>query len=175
MNKKSMNKKLFWMISPLLVLVGVIGNMSAQEEPVQTPEVPGQLEQDQAQCYSIAVETTGYDPAQVSSADTSTEQEPARGGRVAGAAAGAAVGATRAEIQGQRYDNYDRVPDEVQQEYRRDRAGDAALAGAVIGGSSQRRANRELEQQQAAAEQASNDAANAFDQAYEGCMAGRGY
>ena len=68
----------------------------------------------------------------------------------------------------------------MQQEYRQNQAQDAAVAGAVVGGSRQRRDRREQAQsqekqtqQQSATATQSADAAS--KQAFSACMSGKGY
>lgn len=118
-----------------------------------------QVEMDKQQCYSSAVQTSGYDPA-----GPAGGRQPA-GGRARGAAVGAAAGATAAEVRGRQHEAYDRIDDDVKQEYRRQDAKPAAAAGAVVGGAAQRRDRR----------QTSAQAAQAFDTTYRSCLTARGY
>ncbi|MGE8634629.1 MAG: hypothetical protein ACN6P8_13925, partial [Achromobacter piechaudii] len=59
---------------------------------------------------------------------------------------------------------YDRVDDDVKQEYRQNQAKDAAVAGMVVGGSRQRQDRREQAKDSSAA-----------SSAYASCMQQRGY
>jgi hypothetical protein len=113
-----------------------------------------QMQKDVADCQAIA--------QQSASGSSGTK---ARGGRVRGAAVGAAAGAARAEVQGQQHAGYDRLSDDVKQDYRQNQRQSAAAAGAVVGGSRQRQQRRS---DRATAEQGSADA-------YAGCLQGRGY
>ena len=101
--------------------------------------------------------------SQAASSQTSSSQG---GGRLRGAVAGAAVGATAAQVRGNQHEEaYDRVNDDVKQDYRQNQAKQTAAAGAVIGGSRQRRDERT---QASAAQSASS-------QTYINCMSGKGY
>jgi hypothetical protein len=133
-----------------------------------------QTQKDITECQGIAKQSTGVDPAQVSAPPPPSA--PEAGGRVRGAAAGAAAGAVAAEVRGQQHEEvYDRMSDDAKQEYRQNQAKETAAAGAVVGASRQRQNRRENRRaEQAQAEQA-NTALSAFDQAYRGCLAGRGY
>lgn len=86
------------------------------------------------------------------------------GGRARGAVTGAVAGAAVGEVRGNRYDAYDRLDDDVKQEYRQNKARDGAVAGAVVGGARQRQARRE-----------SSQTAAASSSAYNNCMQQRGY
>lgn len=121
-----------------------------------------QAEADKQQCYSTAVQTSGYDPS-----GAQGTKQPA-GGRVKGAAVGAAAGAAAAEARGRQHEAYDRIDDDVKQEYRRQDAKSAAAAGAVVGGAAQRRDRRQSSAQAA-------QGAQAFDSAYRSCLTARGY
>ena len=99
-------------------------------------------------------------------ASTSTTSTPQTGGRLKGAAVGAAAGATAAEVRGRQHDEfYDAVDDNRKQDYRQNRAGQSAAAGAVVGGARQRQDRR--------AQSKTNAAASSS--AYTGCLQGRGY
>jgi hypothetical protein len=143
----------------VLVLLGfaamaMINNAKAQTSTV-TPLQGQSAEQ-------LAVQSSGYDPAQ---ADTARQSS---GKRLRGAAAGAAAGSAAAEVRGRQYDAYDKANDDLKQDYRRNEAKSAAAAGAVVGGASQRRDRREQSAQTAAGQQA-------YDGAYRSCLSGRGY
>ena len=110
----------------------------------QTAEQQGK---DLAECQSIAVQQSGFNPA--------SPQAPAaapRGERARGAARGAAVGAAAGAIGGDAGKG----------------AAAGAAAGTVAGGVRKRQAARE---QQAAASQGQAG----YDKALAGCMQGKGY
>jgi hypothetical protein len=117
----------------------------------QTPE---QQKTDEAQCYTWAVQQSGYDPAHP---PVAAKAQPApvtgSGARVGGAAAGAAVGAIGGND-----------------------VGNAAAKGAVAGGVVRRNKNRAAasQQNQAAAQQQQASAAS-FGSARQACLEGRGY
>ncbi|MFJ2464160.1 hypothetical protein [Pseudomonas sp. NPDC087615] len=99
-------------------------------------------------------------------ASTSTTSTPQTGGRLKGAAVGAAAGATAAEVRGRQHDEfYDAVDDNRKQDYRQNRAGQSAAAGAVVGGARQRQDRRAQSKTNAAASSST----------YTGCLQGRGY
>jgi hypothetical protein len=122
-----------------------------------------QMQKDMAECQSLA---------QQSSAPAPVSAPPPRGERARGALVGAAAGAAAAEVRGQQHEAYDKVSDDVKQEYRQNQAKEAAAAGAVVGGAKQRRARREQSQ---AGEAQAAQAGQASQQAYQGCLMGRGY
>lgn len=140
-----------------ITLAALSGALMAQAATVTATkgQSPQQIEADKQQCYGSAVQSSGYDPA---------SSHPATGGRARGAAVGAAAGTAAAEVRGRQYDAYDRVDDDVKREYRQRDAKSAAAAGAVVGGTAQRRERRET-----AAD------AQAFDNAYRSCLTARGY
>lgn len=99
-------------------------------------------------------------------ASQSSSTPPPSGGRLRGAAVGAAAGAVGAEVRGRQHDEfYEGVDDDVKQEYRQNRAGQTAAAGAVVGGARQRQERR--------AQQKTN--ASTSSTAYTSCLQGRGY
>jgi hypothetical protein len=123
-----------------------------------------QQKSDEAACHTWAIEQSGYDPAAPPPLPAATA-EPAQpsgptGARARGALAGAVVG-----------------------EIADGDVGDAALAGAVVGGSRERRQRRQADQQaQAQAQQRQAEALNARKQGEEAymraraaCLEGRGY
>ena len=123
-----------------------------------------QQKSDEAACYTWAVEQSGYDPAAppplpAASAEPTQPSGPT-GARARGALAGAVVG-----------------------EIADGDVGEAALAGAVVGGSRERRQRRQADQQaQAQAQQQEAEALNArkqgeeaFSRARAACLEGRGY
>lgn len=102
---------------------------------------------------------------QASSGSTRTATAPQSGGRVRGATKAAVAGAGVAQVQGNQHEqSYDRVDDSVKQDYRQSKAKDAAVAGAVVGGSRQRQDRRN-------ARQTTTEASSA----YSTCMQQRGY
>ena len=109
---------------------------------------------DQDECYTWAVQQSGYDPAHPPVAATA---QPApvtgSGARVRGAAAGAAVGAIGGND-----------------------VGNAAAKGAVVGGVVKRNKNRAAASQanQAAAQQQQAGLAG-YQKARQACLEGRGY
>jgi len=125
---------------------------------------PQQEQFDRGQCYSWAVEQSGFDPAnpQVASAPPPQPGAP-QGGMFRGAAGGAALGAVGGAIGGN--------------------AGQGAAIGAAVGGlfGMMRRARwaEEQQQQQAAYQQQQatnmNMGRSAYNRAFSACMTGRGY
>ena len=125
---------------------------------------PQQEQFDKGQCYSWAVQQTGFDPAnpQVSMAPPSMQPGP-QGGMFRGSAGGAALGAIGGAIGGN--------------------AGEGAAIGAGVGAlfGAMRRARymREEEQMQQsyAAQQQSalSQGRSNYERAFSACMAGRGY
>ncbi len=125
---------------------------------------PQQQEFDKGQCYSWAVQQSGFDPAnpRVAAAPPPSPGAP-QGGLFRGAAGGAALGAVGGAIGGN--------------------AGEGAAIGAAVGGlfGLIRRARSMEEQQQQqqsyAAQQQSALAQGhaAYNRAFSACMTGRGY
>ncbi len=117
-----------------------------------------QQQKDQSECYAWAKQTTGIDPAAVSSSPPPQQTGPAVGGgqRLRGAARGAAGGAAIGAIAGD--------------------AGQGAGIGAVVGtmaGGRQARQQQSAQNQQAAAQQ--QELINTHQRAFSACMEGRGY
>jgi hypothetical protein len=132
---------------------------------------PEQTQKDVAECQALATQSSGFNPAAAPPPVASAP--PQVGGRVKGAAKGAAAGRVAAGASGGEV--YDAASDEAKQEYRQDQGQGAAAAGAVLGASKQRQDRRETrgaEKQQEADAQAKQAA---YDQANQGCLAGRGY
>jgi hypothetical protein len=156
------------------LLTATAGMALAQQGVVQPTQgqSAAQMEKDKADCYTIAKQSTGYDPALAAQTSSTATTTPPSGGRMRGAAVGAAAGAVGAQVRSNQYEN---VPSKVEEEYRQNQAKSAAAAGAVVGGARQRQQRRQqsAQQQQAAAQESSN--ASAFNQAYNACLAGRGY
>lgn len=123
-----------------------------------------QQKSDEAACYTWAVEQSGYDPAAPPPLPEATAKPAQPTGPTGARARGALAGAVVGEI----------ADGDV---------GEAALAGAIIGGSRERRQYRQADQQaQAQAEQQQADALNARKQGEEAyfraraaCLEGRGY
>lgn len=140
----------------LVFSTAAVGQQPAPKQMVypakgQTPE---QQKTDEAQCYTWAVQQSGYDPA---NPPVASKAQPApvtgSGARVRGAAAGAAVGAVGGND-----------------------VGNAAAKGAVAGGVVRRNKNRAAasQQNQAASQQQQTGAAS-FGNARQACLEGRGY
>jgi hypothetical protein len=125
---------------------------------------PQQEQFDKGQCYSWAVQQTGFDPAnpQMGMAPPPSPQAP-QGGMVRGAAGGAALGAVGGAIGGNAGEG----------------AAIGAGVGALFGGMRRARERREQEQmQQAYAAQqqgAMSQGRSNYERAFGACMAGRGY
>lgn len=132
-------------------------NLSAAQAETLIPlkgQSPEQIQSDIAACQSQA--------GGASQSPSST----AGGERLRGAAKGAAAGAAAAQIRGNRHGEiYDQVNDDIKQEYRQNQARETAAIGMVAGGAKHRQSRRE----------ASQNASTGNSQAYNSCMAGRGY
>ena len=126
---------------------------------------PQQQEFDKGQCYSWAVQQSGFDPAnpQVAAAAPPPQPVAPQGGLFRGAAGGAAMGAVGGAIGGD--------------------AGKGAAIGAAVGGlfGLMRRARWAEEQQQqqqsymAQQQSAMAQGHAAYNRAFSTCMTGRGY
>jgi len=126
---------------------------------------PQQQEFDRGQCYSWAVQQSGFDPANPRVAAGPPPPQPGmpQGGLFRGAAGGAAMGAVGGAIGGD--------------------AGKGAAIGAAVGGlfGVMRRARwQEEQQQQQQSYQAQQQGAmaqghSAYNRAFGACMTGRGY
>ena len=118
---------------------------------------PQQQQFDQGQCYSWAVQQSGFDPAnpQVYTGPPPTPGAP-QGGMFRGAAGGAAMGAVGGAIGGD--------------------AGKGAAIGAAVGGlfGMMRRARWAEEQQQQQQSALAQGRSN-YNRAFSVCMTGRGY
>jgi hypothetical protein len=130
-------------------------------------QTPQQQEADRGQCYSWAVQQTGFDPAtaRVTTAPPPPPQQQVvgSGAMARGAAGGAAIGAVGGAIGGDAGKG----------------AAIGAASGALIGGVRRHRqiqAEQEAYQSQAAQQQGAiaNAQAN-YDRAFAACMTGRGY
>lgn len=115
---------------------------------------PEQQKKDEAECNTWAIGNSGYDPAKPAAApQASTQPATPKGSRLRGAARGAVIG----EVAG-------------------GDTGDAAIAGAVMGGSRARREKAQAQQQaqaQADAKQKTNQAN--YNKARAACLEGKGY
>ena len=131
----------------------------------QRGQSPQQQEFDRGQCYSWAVQQSGFDPAnpQVASAAPPPMAGPPQGGMFRGAAGGAALGAVGGAIGGN--------------------AGRGAAIGAGVGalfGGFRRMRWHEEEQQQQQSYQMQQQSSLAqghanYNRAFSACMGGRGY
>jgi hypothetical protein len=125
---------------------------------------PQQEEFDKGQCYSWAVQQSGFDPAnpQVGMAPPPGMQAP-QGGMFRGAAGGAAMGAIGGAIGGDAGEG----------------AAIGAGVGALFGGLRRARERREEEQMQQSyamqQQSAMSQGRSNYERAFSACMAGRGY
>ena len=125
---------------------------------------PQQEQFDKGQCYSWAVQQTGFDPAnpQVAMAAPPMHQPP-QGGMFRGAAGGSALGAIGGAIGGNAGEG----------------AAIGAGVGALFGGMRRARHMREEEQMQqsyvAQQQGALAHGRSNYERAFSACMAGRGY
>jgi hypothetical protein len=125
---------------------------------------PQQEQFDKGQCYSWAVQQTGFDPAnpQVAMAPPPGMQAP-QGGMFRGAAGGAALGAVGGAIGGHAGEG----------------AAIGAGVGALFGGLRRARYMREEEQMQQSyamqQQSALSQGRSNYERAFSACMAGRGY
>lgn len=152
------NRRLL-LVTTILTLTGFAGFATGQTLLPLNGQNAEQIKSDDMACQNQATSTT--------STTTPATEQP-QGGRLAGAVKGGLVGAAAAEVRGNQYDAYDRLDDDVQQEYRQENARDAAAVGAVIGGRHQRKERR-------AEQVAAPAAATTASQAYISCMQGKGY
>jgi len=109
---------------------------------------------DEAECNSVAIQQSGYDPANPPVAATAQAAPvTGSGGRAKGAAAGAAVGAIGGND-----------------------VGNAAAKGAVVGGVAQRNRNRQAASQaNASASQQQQAGLQAYQSARGACLQAKGY
>jgi Glycine zipper len=125
---------------------------------------PQQEQLDKGQCYSWAVQQTGFDPVnpQVGMAPPPGMQAP-QGGMFRGAAGGAALGAVGGAIGGDAGEG----------------AAIGAGVGALFGGLRRARERREEEQMQqsymAQQQAAMGQGRSNYERAFSACMMGRGY
>ena len=115
---------------------------------------PEQQTKDETECSTWATGNSGYDPANPQ-ATTQVSSQPSgpSGARLKGAARGAVVG-----------------------EIADGDTGDAALAGAVMGGSRERRTKRKAKKQAPATADTTQSAGQVdYDKARAACLEGKGY
>ena len=146
---------MYKVILSLTVALAVAGSASAAQfiypAKGQSPE---QQKKDEAECSTWAVGNSGYDPAKPAAApQANTQASTPKGARLRGAARGAIIG----EVAG-------------------GDTGDAAIAGAVLGGSRARRekANAQAQAEASAAAKQKTNQAN-YDKARAACLEGKGY
>ena len=115
---------------------------------------PEQQQKDESECHAWAVKSSGYDPANPPTVpQSSSTRVTGTGARMRGAVGGAIVG-----------------------EIADGDTGDAALAGAAIGGMSERRRQRMQHQEtQNRAIQEQQSGLSAYNKAKAACLEGRGY
>jgi hypothetical protein len=139
------------------VLMVLMADSAAGQNIIAYPE-KGQSEEqqhrDRYDCYSWAVQQTGFNPQ--AAAGTSAPPPPEGGGVIPGAFGGAALGAIGGAIGGNAGKG----------------AAIGALAGGLFGGFRRRQVEMQEEQQQAAVH-ARRDAT--FNRAMGACLRGRGY
>ena len=150
----------------ILVAILAVANTSSAGQVVYPAkgQSPEQQKQDEAACYSWAVDNSGYDPASPPSIPPATVQSSQPSGPTGARARGALRGAAIGEIAD-------------------GDTGDAALAGAAMAGSRQRRQRRRANQQAQTAAAQQQQAATAkqqagqdgFNKARAACLEGRGY
>jgi len=119
-----------------------------------------QQEQDESDCYTWAVQQSGYDPINPTKVQAQQVQQGPDGSAVRGAAGGAAVGAAIGAVCGD--------------------AGKGAAIGAIGGavmGHRRGRMQQASEQQQAnqQAAQENQNLVDGFKKAYTACLEGKGY
>ena len=118
-----------------------------------------QQDKDRYECYSWAVQQTGFDPTKANAGAAYNQPPAPQGGVVQGAAKGAVVGVVGGAIAGD--------------------AGKGAAIGAAAGGLlGGMRRNDQIRQQQAASQQQANAVAtqqDAYNRAFAACLTGRGY
>jgi hypothetical protein len=141
----------FLLVSLMLLASGSYAEQYIYPAKGQSPE---QQKMDESECYTWAVGQSGFDPANPpKAAAPSSQPSGPTGSRLRGAAAGAIVG-----------------------EIADGDTGDAALAGAVIGASRERRQKAAQQQQaQAQAQSQAQAGQSSFNKARAACLEGRGY
>jgi len=115
-----------------------------------------QMEQDKFSCYGWAKTQSGYDPMNPPKVAATTPAPQKQGGVLKGAVKGGAFGAIAGDSS--------------------DAAKRGAIAGSVIGGLRQRRANTQSAQQSASTQTTTNKAQlDKYNRAYSACLEGKGY
>jgi hypothetical protein len=135
--------------------LAIAGTVSATQVVYPAKEQsPEQQIKDETECSTWAAGNSGYDPANPQPAtQKSSQQSGPSGARLKGAARGAIVG-----------------------EIADGDTGDAALAGAVMGGSRERRTKRKANKQaQPTADTTQSAGQSDYDKARAVCLEGRGY
>lgn len=169
-------KSNFLKITALLFIVGMfnVETSNAQEQSLGTMvtqkvgmyvypakgQSTQQTEDDEEACYKWAVQQSGYDPLNPTTAVPAQVDSGPDGAAVRGSAGGALVGLAIGSISGH--------------------AGEGAAYGAIGGAlAGRRRGNQEKQQQQQAnnqaAAQANSEMVGSFKKAYSVCLEGKGY
>lgn len=159
----------FGRVVTLVFTVGIVstGSPALAAGQVVYPakgQPPEQQKGDEAACHTWAVEQSAYDPANPPPIPAATPQAAQPSAPTGARARGALTGAVIGEIAD-------------------GDAGEAALAGAIIGGSRERRqrlqtsqkAQAEAQQKQSEALEARQKGEDAFYRARAACLEGRGY
>lgn len=174
-NYRTMSRCRLAMIAAI-VAFGDGGPRVLAQQPTTVQPLEGQsstvVQQDMAACQSSATQSSGYNPTQP---PVATAPAGPSGQRLRGAAAGAVAGGVRAGARGNQYEAWDEVDDDRKQEYRQNEAQSAARAGVAVGGVRARQDRRGARREQGQQQQQQASAADAWSQAYGGCMQGRGY
>lgn len=157
-----------WAVLTAAVITVLASGAALAQQPFIYPtkgQTPQQLEFDKGQCYTWAVQQSGYDPANPPPANAPPPmQSQNQGGQVAGGMfGGALLGAGIGSISGN--------------------AGEGAAIGALFGGIRRARMQKEEQQQQqqqqaayAQQQQAyQGQGLNNYQRAFGACMNGRGY
>jgi len=143
----------------IAVIVGVTTPVASAQQYVYPSKGQNaqQQKKDEGECYTWAVQQSGYDPAKPPPAQQAAQPATTATGTTPGAGArGAARGAVVGGIVGD--------------------AGAGAAAGAVAArGQSRRQNNAAEQQQQQASAQQQTAAASGFQKARTACLEGRGY
>jgi hypothetical protein len=139
---------------PLLTLAFAFSTHAGQVVYPAKGQSAEQQKKDEAECHRWATDNSGYDPANPPVVPQATSPRvTGSGARVRGAAGGAIIGA---------------IADGD--------AGDAALAGAAIGGLRERRRQRTAQTDaQNSAAQKQQDGLARYNKARAACLEGRGY
>jgi hypothetical protein len=146
---------MYKVILSLTIALAVAGSASAAQVIYPAKgQSPEQQKKDEAECSTWAIGNSGYDPAKPAAAPKANAQPSTpSGARLRGAARGAIIG----EVAG-------------------GDTGDAAIAGAVLGGARARRqkANAQAQAEASAAAKQKTNQAN-YDKARAACLEGKGY